>query len=137
MAAERGRDFLLKIGDGATNQLFTSVGGQKVASLTINGDPVDVSDKNSDWRELLTGAALKSMSASVSGVFKNTASEDLLRQYALNQQINDYQFVFADGDTWEGGFLITSFEQTGEVGGAREYSMTMESSGEITFDKVT
>lgn len=135
---ERGRAFLIKIGDGGSPvELFTSIGGQRTLTFTINGEPVDVSDKNSDWRELMTGAALKSISIATEGVFKDTASEDLLREYALNQQLNNYQIVSQDGDVWEGAFLITQYEKTGEVGGAVEYSATFESSGEITFDEVT
>jgi TP901-1 family phage major tail protein len=136
--AETGKSFLLKIGDGATpTETFTTLAGQKVTGLTVNGTPVDVSDKSNDWRVLLEGAALKSFTMNVSGVFKDTADIARFEQNAISQLLNNYQIIDQDGSIWEGAFLVTNYQKTGEIGGAVEFTATLESSGEITMDNVT
>jgi TP901-1 family phage major tail protein len=132
---ERGRAFVLKIETAPS--VYTTIAGQRTTSLTINSEQVDVSSKEEEWRTLLTGAGVKSISLAASGVFKDSAAADLLRSNALDQLIDNYQIVFEDGDVWQGGFQIASLEFTGEYNGAREFSATFESSGTITFDKVT
>lgn len=134
MAAEKGRAFVLKIGDGATVEAFTTVGGMRTTGVTINGESVDVSDKDTaGWRELLEGAGLKSASVSGSGVFKNTASEATVRTAVLNQTIDNYEIVFESGDKFTGAFLPNKLEYTGEYNGARQYSLNLESSGAVTY----
>ena len=57
MAVEKGRAFLLKIGDGGGPETFDVVGGMRSTSLRINNETVDVTNKTSGgWRELLSGA---------------------------------------------------------------------------------
>lgn len=134
MAAEKGRAFVLKVGDGATSEAFTTVGGMRTTSLTINGEQVDVTDKDSaGWRELLAAAGVTSVSLSGSGVFKDTASEATIRANALAQSIDNYQIVFESADYFEGGFQIASLEYAGEYNGARTYNITLESSGQVTY----
>ena len=63
MAAERGSAFLLKIGDGEEPPAYSTVAGLKTTQLSINGDPVAITNKDSGgWRELLTGAGVRSVS---------------------------------------------------------------------------
>lgn len=134
MAAEKGSAFVLKVGDGATDEAFTTVGGMRTTGLTINNESVDVTDKDSAGkRELLAAAGVQSLSVSGSGVFKDSASEGTLQGYALADSIDNYEIVFADGDKYSGAFQISSLEYTGEYNGARMYSITLESSGAITF----
>jgi predicted secreted protein len=44
-----------------------------------------------------------------------------------------YQLVFGNADTIDGSFKITSYERSGEFNGEETYSITLESSGQITF----
>jgi hypothetical protein len=68
MAAERGSAFLLKIGDGASPPEFVTVAGLKTTQLSINGDAVAITNKGSGgWRELLSGAGVRSVSVAASG----------------------------------------------------------------------
>ena len=133
MAAQKGRAFVLKIGDGATSEAFTTIGGMRSTSLNLAGEPVDVTDKDSaGWRELLADAGVKRVSVSGSGVFKDTASEGTARTAAVAQTINNFQIVFEDGDKFAGAFQIVTLEYNGEYNGARQYSMTLGSSGAVT-----
>ena len=132
--AETGRAFVLKVGDGATSEEFTTVGGMRTTGLVMNGEMVDVTDKDSAGkRELLANAGVLSVSVSGAGVFKDSASEATIRTNASAQTIDNYEIVFASGDKFGGAFQITSLEYTGEHAGARMYSITLESSGEIEY----
>lgn len=134
MAAEKGRSFVLKIGDGATAESFTTVGGMRSTDITINGEQVDITDKDSaGWRELLANAGVRSVSVAGSGVFKDTASEDTIRTASINQTIDNYEITFESGDKFEGAFQVASLQYTGEHNGARMYNVTLESSGAVTF----
>lgn len=138
MPAEKGRSFVLKVGDGATpTEAFTTVGGMRSTSISLNNETVDVSDKDSNgWRELLAAAGARSVTVSGSGVFKDTASEDTVRVNALGQSVDNYEIVFESGDKFAGPFQITSLEYTGDNNDARQYSITLESAGAVTFTAV-
>ena len=82
MAIEKGSAFLLKIGDGAANPQFTTVAGMRTTQMSVNGEAVVVTSKDSGgWRQLLGGAGVRSVSVSAAGVFTGSAAEALqLRQ---------------------------------------------------------
>lgn len=58
MAAEKGSAFLLKVGDGAGTPAFATVAGMRTTQMSVNGEAVNITSKDSGgWRELLSGAA--------------------------------------------------------------------------------
>ena len=62
MPVERGSAFLLKVGDGTSTPVYTTVAGLRTTQLSINGDPVVITHKGSGaWRELLSGAGVRSV----------------------------------------------------------------------------
>jgi len=46
--------------------------------------------------------------------------------------IDTYKLLFGDGDHIVGSFQITSYERAGEFNGEETYSLTLESSGQVT-----
>ena len=134
MAAQKGALFLLKVGDGGGPETFTTVGGLKTASFNINTASVDVTNMSSNgMRELLAGAGIQTMSLSGNGVFTDSAAEETVRANAAANSIDNYQLVAANGDTWQGAFLITSYQRSGNFDGAETFTISLESSGAITF----
>mgnify|MGYP002780741152 CR=1 FL=1 len=71
MAAQRGKDMLLKIEDAPG--VFTAVGGLRARTISLNARAVDATDADSAgrWRELLSGAGVKSAAVSGQGVFRD------------------------------------------------------------------
>jgi len=137
MSAEKGRAFLLKIGDGAVPEIFNVIGGMRATSFRINNETVDVTNKASGgWRELLSGAGIRHVSLSGSGIFTNSLSEGLVQSKALDSSVNNYQIVFESGDMFEGGFQVTTLEYSGDYNGERTYNMALESSGPVVFSGV-
>jgi TP901-1 family phage major tail protein len=132
MAAPIGKDLLIKIADGAG---FTTVAGLRTRRLAFNAEIVDVTDAESAnrWRELLDGAGVKRASLSGRGLFKDAASDELIRAAFFNGAIEDYQVVIPDFGTVAGAFQIVSLEFAGEHNGEVTFDLSLESAGELTF----
>ena len=139
MAAGKGSSFLLK--DNSTGTPAT-MGGLRSTSMTINGEAVDITTKDSNAfissgndkaRDLLQGGGVRSMSITASGVFTDSSTENILRGFAFDGAIQNYDLVFSDGSKISGAFLITSYERAGEFNGEETFSCTLESSGTITY----
>ena len=66
MPAQRGKDLLLKIDDGAG---FATVAGLRSKPLAFNAQTVDITHAESAgrWRELLSGAGVKRASVAGAG----------------------------------------------------------------------
>ena len=132
MAAQRGSAFLLKIGDGAALPTYATVAGLKTTQLTINGDAVAITNKGSGgWRELLSGAGVRSVSVAATGIFTGSAAEAQIRSLALLGDIQDYELSFEGGERMRGRFLVTRLEYSGDFNGERNYTVALESSGAV------
>src|SRR6201991_3272804 len=108
MAAEKGSAFLLKVGNGAAPVVFTTVAGLRTTQLSVNGEAVVITSKDSGgWRELLSGAAGGSVSVSGAGVFTGSAAEARVKSNALSGVLDDYRLAFESGATMTGKFLVT------------------------------
>lgn len=137
MAAEKGRLFSLKRGDGATSEAFTTIAALRSSSISINGEMVDITNKDSSGERLLLAAAgTVSVTVSGSGVFTDTATELLLSVSALARTLDNYEIIFESGDKYGAAFQVTTLEYAGEFNGERTYSLTLESSGTVTFTAV-
>ena len=132
MAAEKGSAFLLKVGDGGDPVGFTTVAGLRTTQMTVNGAMVEITSKDSGgWRELLSGAGVRSVSVSGAGVFTGSAAEARLKANALSGAIDDYQLSFESGETVTGTFLVTRLDYAGDYNGERSYTIALESSGAV------
>ena len=132
MGAEKGKDLLLKMSDGAS---FVTVAGLRSRRIAFNAEIVDITKAESTdrWRELLAGAGVKRASLSGRGLFKDAASDALVRQAFFDGTINDCQVVVPDFGTIEGMFQISSLEFSGEHNGEVTFDLALESAGALTF----
>jgi TP901-1 family phage major tail protein len=132
MGAQKGKDLLLKMSDGAS---FVTVAGLRSRRIAFNAEIVDITNAESTdrWRELLAGAGVKRASLSDRGLFKDAASDALVRQAFFNGTINDCQVVVPDFGTIEGRFQIASLEFAGEHNGEVTFDLALESAGALTF----
>jgi TP901-1 family phage major tail protein len=132
MPPQKGSAFLLKNRDGATPPAYSTVAGLRTTQLSINGETVVVTSKDSaGWRELLSGAGSRSVSVSAAGIFLGSAAEAAIRTNALAGTIAGYQLSFEDGEKMEGQFLVTRLDYAGDFNGERNYTLQLESSGEV------
>ena len=135
MAAQKGKDLLIKIADGAA---FATVAGLRTNQLAFNAETVDVTNAESvgRWRELLAGAGVRRAALTGAGVFKDAASDALMRQVFFDGDIRTYQVIVPDFGRIEGPFQITSLEYRGEHDGEVTFEMTFESAGALTFTAI-
>lgn len=132
MPAERGSAFLLKVGDGATPPAYTTVAGLRTTQLSVQSDTVVVTSKGSGgWRELLSGAGIRSVALSGAGVFNGSAAEARIRASALAGTLDAYEVSFESGDRMRGAFLVTRLDYAGDFNGERSYTLALESSGVV------
>ena len=132
MPAQKGSAFLLKIGDGADPVAYATVAGLRTTQMSINGDTVVVTHKQSGgWRELLSGAGTRSVSVSAAGIFLGSEAEAAIRAHALAGTLADYELSFEDGEKLRGRFLIQRLDYAGDFNGERNYTLQLESSGAV------
>lgn len=132
MAVERGSAFLLKVGDGSPAPAFATVAGMRTTQMSVNGEAVVVTTKDSGgWRELLARAGVRSVSVSAAGVFTGSAAEARLKANALTGALDEYRLTFESGEAMQGRFLVTRLDYSGDFNGERAYAVTLESSGAV------
>jgi TP901-1 family phage major tail protein len=133
MTAQKGKDLLVKISDGAGG--FNTVAGLRTRRLAFNAETVDITHAESAnrWRELLDGAGVKRASVSGRGLFTDASTDAAMRQTFFDGSVLNYQIVIPDFGTVQGAFQVTNLEFAGEHNGEVTYDVALESAGELTF----
>lgn len=136
MAAQKGKDLLLKLANGES---YVTVAGLRSKRLAFNSETVDITDADSTgrWRELLGGAGVQRASLSASGIFKDAASDELIRSRFFGGAISTWQLVIPNFGTVSGPFQITALEYTGNHDGEVAFEIALESAGVISFEAQT
>lgn len=138
MGAEKGKNVLLKVGDGAGSEVFTTLGGQKSTKIQLGKETYDASDKSIDWKKLLAGK--KNATVTVQGVaqWPDTTGLDRLRAVFVDDDdtVNCRLVVNTSGDYWGGAFIITSCDLDGPDSGSTEYGVTLQAAGALTYTEV-
>ena len=138
MAKQLGRALLVKIGDGADPEVFSNLCGLNSKSLSINNTSIDVTTPDCTtpggvlWTETLNG--LKNVSVSGDGFFEDSTAEARMNTIVMqaDNQCN-FEIVVPDFGTYAGAFRIASVEFGGETEGGVTYSISLESTGAVTF----
>lgn len=133
MAAQRGKDILLKIETSPSQ--FLTVAGLRTRRLALNAETVDITHSESAgrWRELLDGAGMRRASIAGSGIFKDGDSDALVRQTFFDGTIRTWQVILPDFGTITGAFQITSLDYRGEHAGEMTFELALESAGPLSF----
>ena len=138
MAKQLGRALLVKIGDGEASETFANLCGLNSKSLTINNSSIDVTTPDCTtpegalWTETLAG--LKNVSASGDGFFEDSAAEARANTVAMAADNSaNFQIVVPDFGTYAGAFRLPTLEFGGETEGGVTYSLSLESTGAVTF----
>jgi TP901-1 family phage major tail protein len=125
-------------GTGTAVETFVTMGGLRSSSFSYEAEAIDITNQDSSqWKEILSAAGIRGVSLSGDGVFKDEATFKKARTIALAQTLRNFQlFVNTAGDYWSGSFKITSMEQSGEYNAESTYSMSLESSGAVSYTEV-
>lgn len=134
MAAQKGKDVLIKI-DATGGGVFETVAGLRASRISLNAETVDVTSAESAgrWRELLAGAGGRSATISGSGVFKDAASDAMMRQSFFDGAQITAQIVVPDFGVIEAPFQITALEYSGDHDGEATFEASLASAGALSF----
>ena len=134
MAAQKGKDLLIKV-DATGGGTFETVAGLRASRISLNAETVDVTtaDSAGRWCELLSGAGARSASVTGSGIFKDAASDALIRQAFFDGAAIDAQIVVPDFGEIQGAFEITLLEYAGDHNGEASFELSLASAGALTF----
>ena len=138
MAGQKGRDMLLRVSDGGDPPVFSTLAGIRAKTLSMTADAVDATSAESPdaWRELIAGAGVKRIVVSGAGVFKDQPSDARMRALFFDQDAARWRLVVPDFGTFEGAFLITELNYSGDHDGEAAFAVTLESAGAVTFEAV-
>ncbi|MDE4172641.1 phage major tail protein, TP901-1 family [Phaeobacter sp. PT47_59] len=137
MGAQNGKDLLIKVdmtGDGQ----FETIAGLRATRISFNAESVDVTSLESQggWRELLSGAGVRSANISGSGVFRDEGTDERARQLFFDGITPDFQVVVPDFGIIEGPFQVTALEYAGTHNGEATYELALASAGVLAFTSV-
>lgn len=119
-----GRDVTVTTGGGA-------LVGQVSKSLTLNNEPIDVSDENSSgWTELAAVAGKKNIEMSLSGLVKNY---ELLGVYFGSSQMVEVVWTLPDGSTLTLDMFLGSVSISNESDVQSTWDASLASSGAPTW----
>ena len=135
MAAQRGKDMLLKIGDGGSPEAFVAVAGLRARTISLNARTVDATDSDSAgrWRELLAGTGVRSVAVSGAGVFRDAAADALVRQSFFDQTARGWRLILPDFGQLDGPFLVVALDYAGDHEGEATFALSLASAGAVTF----
>lgn len=134
MTAQRGKDLLVKLGDGGAPESFATVAGLRATTLAFNAQTIDVtnSDSTEMWRELLA-AGVKSATITGSGVFKDADSDAAIRAAFFAQSLANWQIAIPSFGTVTGPFKLASLQYDGPYDGEVKISLSLASAGALVF----
>jgi len=135
MVAQKGKDLLLKVWSNAESA-FVTVAGMRSRRIAFNTETVDVTDFESSgrWRQLLQGSGVQRASISGAGIFKDAASDALVRGVFFDGEIVAWQLIIPGFGAVSGAFQLTSLEYAGEHNGEVNFDLSLESAGAISFE---
>jgi TP901-1 family phage major tail protein len=134
MAAQRGRDLLLKVDQTGAGS-FQTVAGLRTHTLAFNAESVDITHQESAgaWRELLAGSGVRSANIRGGGIFKDAPSDETVRGLFFAGTLRNWQVIIPDFGIVSGPFQITALEIAGRHDGEVTFELALESAGELSF----
>ena len=93
-------------------------------------------DSAGRWRELLAGAGVKSAAVSGQGIFRDAASDALVREAFFDQAAKRWRLIVPDFGVLEGPFLVAALEYAGEHEGEATFALSLASAGAIGFSAI-
>ena len=137
MPATRGSDLLIKRGDGASPEVFTTVGALQSSTLTLNGDPIEVTtaddvDGNGEiWKTFITGP--KSFSVSGNGIGKALLPLQSVYDDFATGALTNYQVVVPNLGTFSLSMIVGSMSFDGPYDGVQGFTVELNGSSAPTF----
>ena len=139
MAKKKGRQMLIRIGDGAEAEVFEVLCALTAKTLTVNTEEIDVTTPDCTepggkmWTEVLDGVSRVSVSGS--GTSKKEDAEARLAEIAMapGGPYANLEIVVPNFGTFAGNFFVQSVGFAGDGTGAATFEFSAASNGAVTF----
>ncbi len=110
-----------------------SVVGARTDSVTINNEPLDITDKDdSGWRTMLADVGLRSVSCEVEGVLKDATLISDATGTPTSTLLRSCVVTISGLGTLTGDFYLNSLQLGAEQDGVVTFTATLESSAGMT-----
>ncbi len=112
----------------------TPIASVKMVSIEWNGEPIDVTDKDSNGiNELLSVVASQGLKISVEGWTNDPVFRNIALDTAVSKMLTDLTFKHADAlalvDTISGNFFMSNYKEQNPHDDASDFSCEFQSSG--------
>lgn len=141
MSQQKGRLLLIKVGDGGTpTEVFTNLAGLRTRSFNLGVNEVDTTVPDTDNPENVVQrtvtSGVRTQTFSGDGLFDNVAqSKTAVDAARLGTPLN-CQVVVPGYGTFEGPFIISGFEFSGDMEENLGFSATFSASDTLGFTAV-
>jgi predicted secreted protein len=108
-----------------------AVEGVREKGIALAGEPIDVTDDDSDgWRQLLEEAGENQVNISLSGVTKD---QILMKDWFDGTRTRTATLTYPDGRIITGTFFLANYTDTGAYNDATTFECELQSNGEATY----
>jgi TP901-1 family phage major tail protein len=134
MPSFKGRDLLIKIGNGGAPETFATLGAARAVSMALDNQPVDATTMDDQGLQTLqSDAGVQSLQIRIDGLFKDAAAEETLRSVAFARTSRNYELLFPNGDKYQAAFVIDNYTRGGTHDGIETFSATLRRNGAGTY----
>ena len=132
MAEIKGTACLLKIGDSASPEVFTTLEGQQDTSFDGSTTTADTTAKdNAGWETAVSTTINGTTTAS--GVLRDSrANLDLLEAAWLARTTINAQVLLDNTNGYQGAFYVTNFNISGSTQDVVKYNVTLSPAAALT-----
>lgn len=131
--AYKGRSAALSLSSNG-GSTFTAIGGVRVTNLTINNNPVDITNVGSGGvQELLPDGGTQSVSANLDGIVVSDAAFKTMQTQADDRTLIWYKLSFGGAGIISCKMAVNSLGLGAPHDGAQTFTASISSSGTITF----
>lgn len=134
MPAYAGKDILLQV--NTTGSTYVNLGGLRTKNITLNSEMIDItnSDSTNLWREILTTAGVKTLTATGSGVFLDGADVNkIVTNMLTTTGVYLSKLIVPGLGEFAGNVAYTQISFAGNHNGEVTFDVTIESAGPMTF----
>ena len=134
MTLYAGANLKLYIAEEEGSNNFQPLGGLVSKTISLRGNYIENGSLQfSSWRENLEEAGQNTLRLSGAGVFEGGEIAREILALLMGQKTRKWRVEIAGLGILEGRFAITRFDITGPYAGVEQFSIALESSGEIEY----
>lgn len=137
MSQQKGRLLLIKIGNGGSPETFANLCGLNTRSFNLSANEIETTVPNCDnpgdavQRTVEPGIVQRTFTGS--GKFLSGGTQATLLAHVRAATVFNAQVLVPDEGTYEGAWMVSDFEFSGEMEGTMEFSATFSAAGPLTF----